>query len=1691
MPTTLNTKPEPNISSGKQRRNHALRKSRSVGGDIISSNISSRNITASPSLEVYAEEDNNGVGECSNTQVKSGTPCSGLLGRKSKSNASGKKGIGNLFKWFKQDRSNSFDIPSDQKDTVDMKSSERKGTIPRGHDLISLTSNGLKNHISDKNMNSNGSKNGHLSSAESVDSLCSLASTASFAYMSIGKSFGGQRKEIPMGLACGKETYQKRINRQQSHRKENVNLSTKYQLLPADYSPPTLRRKGLENFSAISGPALPSGPHLPNSEGVTNYSDLSDDDMGSDSTLSDVESIGMSNYSAVSPLPLRNELAPIKPKERKGELSKAISLAQIKNPLEEIGWKDNDSKEATPAVISDNPFESDIDDDTLKHSSNKKGNTLPTDPTNTSRLNDDASDDDSISMERVETLSTAPTALIGLDPNRLEEVKVYSHIPGKRKAPEPPKRNGGAYYARIAKAMSPKINRPNAIQNLSKSAPCNGVKSDELNKPTSSSIATAGANLSVPFHSQQPEIKSNQKNNDTTTSDSIKGAFMPSSDLSNQSVQKDLTKETASHEINPKERSRLLSLKSSSPLAIRSRGIEKSFSEKSIYAQYCSSNNSNVTNSKDKDEEIYEFVKTKSPSPSMPIKSPKPWYKKPIVIFDKSKRAINNKSPLFQSPSNKSSDNSPKEVLIASQSENIPHRQTNLDMKAFKNPDFTEKSSNCVSPQAASNSPLKRSNTKNAVFDKRTNNTPETGNANPARPVSLLMSISDFDRQAAEIVSQRQKQEEAKQRALNDAFYVSTDNKVSGVKAGEITKSTINESQKEPQEMIDEIMANVEKKMEHLDEIEKHNDKWVNRMSANMDEVKGNKHISDIPSGNPPANERAIKANESPKDKGTPSMDMKDLVSDLNSFLNTTQRELRTPKGKRKQVAENKNAEKPFATKEQGSNQSKKDINPYAKLVQSKSEDIEWACAKCTLINAKTAKICTLCGASKDLPVDFNAMEEKETNKVPEMNIFEAPEIDEEAMPAKGNVLDRVVQFTALQMCSAEKPQFATKVWIPTEFTAAEEKQTKVEDRASTAKISKTNTVIKDRSPKLDEAIMNEKERIKTADRSLLEKEERDAILARWKKEHDERVKAREAHFRNRAQEPAPQADILKEQAELLMEANRKLEEKLKKEEQEQLRKQQMKNMAKQDGANISSEAKITVLAKMEEPVKDDLRQRAKEASVKKLNNGHLDSSRNNVSLKTTDEIDHGKKLFDATNSKLQGSNSSKQKSNESFGLKMPSQFIDKKIHTNTLSPTGTLSDTLRKAMQLTSSEDSSDHEVIMSPEELRKVRLAYYEKSEIKETGNEKPQTKNSEHMRNCIAINASKDSVKESKVIQIRKSNEENEPHYKIPINPPKRVPDEFFQHQRLQFSDENVKDIPQTHENINNNVQETYEPIYSEIVPKALRKEKNSPPINWEKNAEKGRESHKKNESATNKINDFKANMAPIQQNGHVLTPNNGGKDIKANQELPSYTNMEDARAIMAIEGLKLSKQANKHKPSSGTPKRPMRQKVKKSVSLDLNSQFSPSPHKQNGVSSKQGTSNLNHMPIPEERKLSIDSSITNGVLNDRAMTTTPQPFNGGIHKPERARTVTPQPIVRANPYSKRQLTPVLDNRNSFSAINGTSEIPNINNNLKEDANASKRWSNCSFPDPLYEENNLSSSSSSLSYKTAPYYAEIPGG
>ena len=102
----------------------------------------------------------------------------------------------------------------------------------------------------------------------------------------------GKQKKIPIGINCSKETYHRR---QQANEGEGeVSLTSKYQLLPADYSPPTLPRTR-ENFSAISGPALPSGPHLP--AGPWSQATTDNDSDSDDSTIS-AEEPERSNYSA-------------------------------------------------------------------------------------------------------------------------------------------------------------------------------------------------------------------------------------------------------------------------------------------------------------------------------------------------------------------------------------------------------------------------------------------------------------------------------------------------------------------------------------------------------------------------------------------------------------------------------------------------------------------------------------------------------------------------------------------------------------------------------------------------------------------------------------------------------------------------------------------------------------------------------------------------------------------------------------------------------------------------------------------------------------------------------------------------------------------------------------------------------------------------------------------------------------------------------------------------------------------------------------------------------------------------------------------------------------------------------------------------------------------------------------------------
>ena len=107
---------------------------------------------------------------------------------------------------------------------------------------------------------------------------------------------------------------------------------------------------------------------------------------------------------------------------------------------------------------------------------------------------------------------------------------------------------------------------------------------------------------------------------------------------------------------------------------------------------------------------------------------------------------------------------------------------------------------------------------------------------------------------------------------------------------------------KEPQEAIDQIMADVEKKMECLDAIEKHNDQWADRMSKS-DSDKFQKSDPKSPKGSDLKNVMSKSAVVTGQQRGSNPQEiakMADLVTDLNSFLDTTKKEIQTPKATRK-----------------------------------------------------------------------------------------------------------------------------------------------------------------------------------------------------------------------------------------------------------------------------------------------------------------------------------------------------------------------------------------------------------------------------------------------------------------------------------------------------------------------------------------------------------------------------------------------------------------------------------------------------------------------------------------------------------------------------------------------------------------------------------------------------------------------
>lgn len=140
-------------------------------------------------------------------------------------------------------------------------------------------------------------------------------------------------------------------------------------------------------------------------------------------------------------------------------------------------------------------------------------------------------------------------------------------------------------------------------------------------------------------------------------------------------------------------------------------------------------------------------------------------------------------------------------------------------------------------------------------------------------------------------------------------------------------------------------------KLDCLDAIEKHNQRWEDHMNKLEEEEKTRKSDPDSTNHRHPS----------------PTTDIDNMVSDLNTFLTTTHREIHTPKAARKNWGPNinkkdhqdfvKTAEK-MRNESQNDNKMKNFADKVTNLKENHGEvsnklkdNKKWSCAKCTLIN--------------------------------------------------------------------------------------------------------------------------------------------------------------------------------------------------------------------------------------------------------------------------------------------------------------------------------------------------------------------------------------------------------------------------------------------------------------------------------------------------------------------------------------------------------------------------------------------------------------------------------------------------------------------------------------------------------------------------------------------------------------------
>ena len=153
--------------SQQQSSNHAIRKSQSLGGFQLPNTPKNSNKISTLQNSTVVEETTD------NDATPVATP---ILGRKPKAK------LGNLFKWF---RSTSESTSKDNNGQNNAGSSSKPVADQPDNDIYAKVKKTQALKALERSIFSNGTSISNIKPASSVDSVCSVGSTASFSYVPI------------------------------------------------------------------------------------------------------------------------------------------------------------------------------------------------------------------------------------------------------------------------------------------------------------------------------------------------------------------------------------------------------------------------------------------------------------------------------------------------------------------------------------------------------------------------------------------------------------------------------------------------------------------------------------------------------------------------------------------------------------------------------------------------------------------------------------------------------------------------------------------------------------------------------------------------------------------------------------------------------------------------------------------------------------------------------------------------------------------------------------------------------------------------------------------------------------------------------------------------------------------------------------------------------------------------------------------------------------------------------------------------------------------------------------------------------------------------------------------------------------------------------------------------------------------